>query len=129
MTVELFALNSIMTLQGGNLANAPIALASAQMQVKQEMLTDSSDQLARRVDMNSHAYTFPLPYFAQQETQIQVASSASSLTVQANLTGFRAGEVKKIDDLRKQQNVPELPASELADDEIEPQDADEDEVD
>ena len=39
-----------------------------------------------------------------------------------------AGEVKKIDDLRKQQNVPELPASELADDEIEPQDADEDEV-
>jgi DNA recombination protein RmuC len=40
-----------------------------------------------------------------------------------------AGEVKKIDDLRKQQNVPELPASELADDEIEPQDADEEETD
>jgi DNA recombination protein RmuC len=36
-----------------------------------------------------------------------------------------AGEVKKIDDLRKQQNVPELPASEHADDEIEPQDIDE----
>ncbi len=33
-----------------------------------------------------------------------------------------AGEVKKIDDLRKQQNVPELPASELADDEIELED-------
>jgi len=96
VTIELFALNSIMTQQGGVLANGPIALASAQMQVKQEMLTDSSDQLARRVDMNSHAYTFPLPYFAQQETQIQVASSASSLTVQANLTGFRAGEVKNI---------------------------------
>ena len=44
-----------------------------------------------------------------------------------------AGEVKKIDDLRKQQNVLELPASELADDEIESQDIDEnideDEVD
>lgn len=44
-----------------------------------------------------------------------------------------AGEVKKIDDLRKQQNVPELPASELVDDEIESQDIDEniyeDEVD
>jgi DNA recombination protein RmuC len=40
-----------------------------------------------------------------------------------------AGEVRKIDDLRKQQNVPELPASELADDEIELQDADEDETD
>ena len=33
-----------------------------------------------------------------------------------------AGEVKKIDDLRKQQNVPELPASELVDDEIELED-------
>jgi len=33
-----------------------------------------------------------------------------------------AGEVKRIDDLRKQQNVPELPASELADDELELED-------
>lgn len=96
VTVELFALNSIMTLQGGALSTAPVALASAQMQVKQEMLTDSSDQLARRVDMNSHAYTLPLMYFAQQETQVQVTSSASSLTQNVNLTGFRAGEVKNI---------------------------------
>jgi hypothetical protein len=96
VTVELFALNSIMTLQGGALSTAPTALASAQMQVKQEMLTDSSDQLARRVDMNSHAYTFPLPYFAQQVTQVQVTTSGSSLTNNVNLTGFRAGEVKQV---------------------------------
>jgi hypothetical protein len=96
VTVELFSLQSIMTNQGGSLATAPTALASAQLQVKQEMLTDSSDQLARRVDMNSHAATFPLMYFAQQETQIQVTSSASSLTQSVNLTGFRAGEVKSV---------------------------------
>jgi len=96
ITVELLALNSILINQGGSLAGAPSALAAAQMQVKQEMLTDSSDQLARRVDMNSHAYTFPLMYFAQQEVQVQVASSAGSLNVSTNLTGFRAGEVQRI---------------------------------
>jgi len=96
ITVELFSLASIMTLQGGSLATAPTALQSAQMQVKQEVLTDTSDQLARRVDMNTHAYTFPLMYFAQQETQVQVTSGASSLQQTVNLTGFRAGEVKSI---------------------------------
>lgn len=87
ITVELFSLASIMTNQGGNLATAPTSLATAQLQVKQEMLTDTSDTLARRVDMNTHAYTFPLMYFAQQETQVQVTSSASSFNVSCNLTG------------------------------------------
>jgi hypothetical protein len=44
--------------------------------------------------MNSHAYTFPLPYFCQQETLVQLQSTASSQSV--NLTGFRAGEVRNI---------------------------------
>ena len=96
ITVELLAANAILINQGGSVAGAPTALALAQLQVKQEMLTDSSDQLARRVDMNSHAYTFPLMYFAQQEIQVQVASSAGSQNVSASLTGFRAGEVKDI---------------------------------
>ena len=96
ITVELFSLQSIMTQQGGPITVAPLALQSAQLQVKQEMLTDSSDQLARRVDMNTHAYTFPLMYFCQQETQVQVASSAQSLSQSINLTGFRAGEVRAI---------------------------------
>jgi len=72
----------------------PGPLASAQMQVRQEMMADSADLLARRVDMNSHAYTFPLKYFPQQQVSINLASSAIVQTV--NLTGFRAGEVQKI---------------------------------
>jgi len=96
LTIELFAANAILIQQGGTLSSAPTSLASAQLQVKQEMLTDTSDLLARRVDMNSHAYTFPLMYFAQQETQVQVTSSGSSTSVSVNLTGFRAGEVKSI---------------------------------
>jgi len=101
VTVELFALNQILINQSGtanlNLTNGPSALQSAQFQVKQEMLTDSSDLLARRVDMNSHAYTLPLMYFAQQETTVQVTSPAgASDPISVNLTGFRAGEVKSI---------------------------------
>jgi hypothetical protein len=95
ITVELFALNQVIVNQVGTgiLAAAPASLQTASLQVKQEMLTDSSDQLARRVDMNSHAYTFPLPYFCQQETQVAIAGAG---TQNVNLTGFRAGEVKQI---------------------------------
>ena len=96
VTVELLSANSVFILAtgGGSLATAPTSLASAQLQVKQEMLTDTSDLLARRVDMNSHAYTFPLMYFAQQETQIPLIAQTTSQSV--NLTGFRAGEVQRI---------------------------------
>lgn len=73
-------------------------LSSAQLQVKQEMMSDSADLLARRVDMNSHAYTFMCPYFPQQEVQIAVGagSDSPSAPVSVNLTGFRAGEVRNI---------------------------------
>jgi hypothetical protein len=100
VTVELYALNQVLVNQSAtpnlNLTAGPAALATAQFQVKQEMLTDSSDLLARRVDMNSHAYTLPLMYFAQQETTVPVTSPSTVDTISVNLTGFRAGEVKSI---------------------------------
>jgi len=97
ITVELLAASAVFFVQtGGSITTAPAALAAAQMQVKQEMLTDSSDLLARRVDMNSHAYTFPLQYFCQQEVTIPVTSDAQNSQQSVNLTGFRAGEVQSI---------------------------------
>jgi hypothetical protein len=96
VTVELYALNQILINQGALPSTGPASLASAQLQVKQEMLTDSSDLLARRVDMNSHAYTLPLMYFAQQEVQVPVTTDAGNSIQSVNLTGFRAGEVQKI---------------------------------
>jgi hypothetical protein len=96
VTCELYALNQILINQGAAPSTGPASLASAQLQVKQEMLTDSSDLLARRVDMNSHAYTYPLSYFCQQEVQVPVTSDAGNSLQSVNLTGFRAGEVRNI---------------------------------
>ena len=96
ITVELNAPSSVIVQNSAaNLAGVANAVLSfGQMQVKQELMQDSADLLARRVDMNSHAYTFPLKYFPQQEVTINLASSANAQSV--NLTGFRAGEVQKI---------------------------------
>jgi len=96
VTVELYALNQILINQGAAPSTGPATLAAAQLQVKQEMLTDSSDLLARRVDMNSHAATVPLMYFCQQEVQVPVTSDSGNTLQSVNLTGFRAGEVKNI---------------------------------
>lgn len=82
--------------EGAGGGNVPITgnLAVANMIVKQEIMADSADLLARRVDMNSHAYCLPLKYFPQQMVTINLAPSSTAQTV--NLTGFRAGEVQRI---------------------------------
>jgi len=96
VTIELNPPSSVFVVTTGSTptALANFALDSASFQVKQEMMADSADLLARREDMNTHAYTFPLKYFPQQETTIQLQSSAAAQNV--NLTGFRAGEVRNI---------------------------------
>ena len=96
ITIELRALRDIAVPVAG--AGSPadltgLQLAEATLQVKQEMMEDSADLLARRVDMNTHAYTFPLPYFPQQQVDIRCAGGGAQ---SVNLTGFRAGEVQKI---------------------------------
>jgi hypothetical protein len=93
ITVELNPIASVFLASGGTPANLPTALDLAELQVKQEMMSDSADLLARRVDMNTHAYTYPLKYFPQQEVQINLQNQLSQTV---NLTGFRAGEVRNI---------------------------------
>jgi hypothetical protein len=95
ITVELNPVSSIFLPNGGGAATGvPTSLDAATMQVKQELMSDSADLLARRVDMNTHGYTYPLKYFAQQEVQINLGQGGAGQSV--NLTGFRAGEVRNI---------------------------------
>ena len=99
ITVELNPIPSIFSFgTSGALANAPTSLAFGEFAVQQVLLENQGDALARRVDMSSHALSYPVT-FRQQEVQIQVAGGAtiyagSSQT--ATLTGFRSGEVKEI---------------------------------
>jgi len=72
----------------------PSAFDTAYFQIEQFEMKDRGMALANRVDMNTHMYTMPLPTFDQQEVTFQLGPSAAVQPVV--LTGFRAGEVKKV---------------------------------
>ena len=83
-------------IQGTGAAALPTAFSSAVMQFRQTHLMNGSDLLARRVDMNSNALSYPLKYFQQTTFRTTVAATAN-VPVQVNLTGFRSGSLKSID--------------------------------
>jgi hypothetical protein len=69
------------------------------MQFRQVHMMNGSDLLARRVDMNSNALSYPLKYFQQTtfRTGITVAQNQAGVEQQISLTGFRSGSLKSID--------------------------------
>ena len=77
----------------------PTQFASAVMQFRQVHMMNGSDLLARRVDMNSNALSYPLKYFQQTtfRTGITVAQNQAGVEQQISLTGFRSGSLKSID--------------------------------
>lgn len=79
---------------GATVASIPPAFSTAYFQVEQLVMEDRGMSLANRVDLNTHSYNMPLPDFDQQEVAIPLA--ATGLSQPVVLTGFRAGEVKKI---------------------------------
>ena len=95
ITVELLPLSSIVSNNTGGALPALYlsGLKSAQFQIQQVMLNNQGDALARRVDMATNAYSYPVE-FVQQKQVIPLASTTSSQSVV--LTGFRSGEVKAI---------------------------------
>lgn len=70
----------------------PTTLSFAEFQCQQVLLEDQGDALARRVDMTSHALSYPIN-FVQQKVSIPLQNSA---TQSVSLTGFRSGEVKSL---------------------------------
>jgi hypothetical protein len=66
------------------------------VQFRQTHLMNGSDLLARRVDMNSNALSYPLKYFQQTTFRTTVAATAGQ-AAQVSLTGFRSGSLKSID--------------------------------
>jgi len=92
ITVELNPIASIFSEAAGAAGTPATALSFGEFQVQQVILENQGDALARRVDMTSHALSYPIE-FTQQEVIIPLANAvAQSIT----LTGFRSGEVRNV---------------------------------
>lgn len=92
ITVELEPISSIFSEAAGGLGSPATTLSFAEFQVQQVILENQGDALARRVDMTSHALTYPIE-FTQQEVVIPLANAVGQ---SVTLTGFRSGEVRNI---------------------------------
>jgi len=78
-------------------ATLPSGFNNAYFQVQQLQFDSQDSSLARRIDMNTHAYAMPLPSFDQQVVQIPLGAGASpTQTASLVASGFRAGEVRAI---------------------------------
>lgn len=71
------------------------SLSFGEFQVQQVMFDNQGDALARRVDMSTHALSYPVE-FTQQEVTIPLGTQAAGALVNTTLTGFRAGECRNI---------------------------------
>lgn len=75
----------------------PSGFNTAYFQIEQLVMNDRGMALANRVDMATHMYSMPLPSFDQQEVLIGAGQLAPTVAPQSVvLTGFRAGQVKKL---------------------------------
>ena len=92
VTCELYPISTIFSAAVGAGGTAATTLTTAEFQVQQVILENQGDALARRVDMTSHALSYPIE-FIQQEVVIPLANATSQSVV---LTGFRSGEVRNI---------------------------------
>lgn len=82
---------------GATVAVIPSAFTTGYFQVEQLVMEDRGMSLANRVDLNTHSYNMPLPDFDQQEVIVPLSSAAAAAGGSpVVLSGFRAGEVKKI---------------------------------
>ena len=86
-----------LTNSSGTPAVLPSAFDVAYFQVEQLQMKDRGMALANRINMNEHMYSMPLPTFDQQEVVFGgVVTATPTVAVPLTLTGFRAGEVKKL---------------------------------
>lgn len=96
ITVELVQpITKVYSAVGASGTGPLTSLLAGQFAVQQVLLENQGDALARRVDMSTHALSYPVN-FTQQEVTIPLGTQASATSVAATLTGFRSGEVRNI---------------------------------
>ena len=94
--VELEPVSSLFSTAAGFTGTIPTSFASGQFVAQQVLFDNQGDALARRVDMSTHALSYPLADFTQQEVIIPLGSLAGGASSSISLTGFRAGECRSI---------------------------------
>ena len=93
--VELEPIANIFSVAPGSTGTVPTSLSSAQFIVQQVLFENQGDALARRVDMSTHALSYPVE-FTQQEVQIPLGSVNAGQQITVSLTGFRSGECRNV---------------------------------
>jgi hypothetical protein len=93
VTCELYPIATIFSAAAGATGTPPSSLTTAEFQVQQVIFENQGDALARRVDMTSHALSYPIE-FIQQEVLLPLQDNQRGQNVV--LTGFRSGEVRNI---------------------------------
>ena len=87
-------------LQNTNTGVTPVALPSqfdtAYFQVEQIQMVDRAMGLANRINMNEHMYSMGGIFDQQEVVFTNISTSTPGVALPFTLTGFRAGEVKKI---------------------------------
>jgi hypothetical protein len=98
ITVQIKPVNQIFSLGGssGNMAVAAPAFSVGYFQQEQLTMVDRGMAISNHVDLNTHELTMPLPTFDQQELQVGIPIGSSAQGSQITLTGFRSGQVKRI---------------------------------
>lgn len=96
---EINPVSSIYSVAPASTGTPATQLSLGEFVVQQVLFDNQGDALARRVDMSTHALSYPVT-FTQQEIQIPIVTDGASIasgTVQSvTLTGFRAGECRSI---------------------------------
>ncbi len=78
----------------GTACTPPAAFTTGYVQIEQLTMDDRGMALANRVNMAENMYSMPLPTFDQQKFSSQLPNTVTDTPVV--LSGFRAGEVKKV---------------------------------
>lgn len=93
--VEIYPVSSIFSVCAGATGTPATSLSSGAFVAQQVLFENQGDALARRVDMSTHALSYPIE-FTQQEVTIPLGTQSAGTSVSLSLTGFRAGECRSI---------------------------------
>jgi hypothetical protein len=94
--IEIFPVSSIFSVCAGATGTPATSLDEGSFTVQQVLFENQGDALARRVDMSTHALSYPVEFTQQEITLPITVVTPATDRFSVTLTGFRAGECRSI---------------------------------